>query len=88
MKAGENNGVPAGMGWRIAVSILAFFGVVIGIIVWLFFYAENFTVYQNIAVVAVILVGFVALMGASWATWGMKQAARRNGKGGIESCSD
>jgi hypothetical protein len=35
----------------------------IGIILWLFFYAENFNVYQNIAVVVVILLGFFAVMG-------------------------
>jgi hypothetical protein len=34
----------------------------IGIILWLFFYAENFNVYQNIAVVVVILLGFLAVM--------------------------
>ncbi len=69
------------MGWRIAASILTFFGSIIGIILWLFFYAENFNVYQNIAVVVVILLGFVAVMGATWAAWGMKQGAWRSKKG-------
>ncbi len=63
------------MGSRIAVSILTFFGSIIGIIVWLFFYAQNFNVYQNIAVVVVILLGFIAVMGATWASWGIRQAA-------------
>jgi hypothetical protein len=88
METEENNSIPTGMGWRIAATILTFFGAVIGIILWLFFYAENFNVYQNIAIVVVILIGFVAVVGASWASWGMKQAARRNEKGGTQSCSD
>jgi hypothetical protein len=88
MKTEENNTIHTGMGWRIAATVLTFLGAVIAIILWLFFYAENFNVYQNIAIVVVILIGFVAVMGASWASWGMKQAARRNEKGGTLSCSD
>lgn len=72
----NNNRTPEGMGWRIALSILTFFASIIGIILWLFFYAGNFNVYQNIAVVVVIIIGFVAVMGATWASWGMKQGAR------------
>ncbi|WP_148699843.1 hypothetical protein [Candidatus Nitrososphaera evergladensis] len=71
--ANNNTNTSQGMGWRIALSILTFFGSVIGIILWLFFYAENFNVYQNIAVVVVILIGFMAIMGATWVSWGMKQ---------------
>lgn len=73
--AKNNNKIPGGMGPRIAVSILTFFGSIIGIIVWLSFYAQNFNVYQNIAIVVVILLGFIAVMGATWASWGMRQAA-------------
>lgn len=76
----------AGMGRRVTVSILTFFGSIIGIILWLFFYAENFNIYQNISIVVVILLGFIAVMAATWASWGMKQAARRGDKGGSESC--
>ncbi len=64
---------PEGIGWRVTITILTFFASIIGIILWLFFYAENFNVYQNIAVIVVILLGFIAVMGATWASWGMKQ---------------
>lgn len=64
------------MGWRVAISILTFFSSVIGIILWLVFYAENFNIYQNIAAVVVIFLGSLAAMGAIWASWGMKQGAR------------
>ena len=63
-----------GMGWRVAVSIVTFFGSVIAVIVWLFFYAGSFNVYQNIAVVVVILLAFIAIMGATWAPWGMRES--------------
>jgi VIT1/CCC1 family predicted Fe2+/Mn2+ transporter len=70
-----------GMGWRIGVSIVTFFGATIAGIVWLFFYAGSFSVYQNIAVIVVILLAFIAVMGATWASWGMKQRDCWGGKG-------
>jgi VIT1/CCC1 family predicted Fe2+/Mn2+ transporter len=63
-----------GMGWRVGVSIVTFFGAMISVIIWLFFYAGTFSVYQNLAVVVVILLAFVAVMGATWASWGMRQS--------------
>jgi VIT1/CCC1 family predicted Fe2+/Mn2+ transporter len=66
---------PEGMGWRVAVSIVSFFGSIIAVILWLFFYAGSYNVYQNIAVVVVIFLAFIAVMGAAWASWGMKQGA-------------
>lgn len=80
METTSNNKAFGGMGWRIGVTILTFFASIIGIIVWLFFYANNFSVYQNIAVVVVILLSFIAIMGATWASWGMRYGARRNEK--------
>lgn len=77
----NGNSMPEGMGWRVAVTILTFFVSIIGIILWLFFYAGNFSVYQNIAVIVAILIGFVAVMGATWASWGMKQGARWSERG-------
>ena len=65
---------PEGIGWRIGVTVATFFGSVIAVILWLFFYAGSFSVYQNIALVVVILLAFIGLMGATWASWGMKQS--------------
>ena len=68
--------IPEGVSGRVAVSIITFFGSVIVAILWLFFYAESFNVYQNLAVIVVVFLAFVAVMGATWASWGMKQGAR------------
>jgi hypothetical protein len=62
------------MGWRVGVSIVAFFGALIAVILWLFFYAGGYNAYQNIAVVVVIFLAFIGVMGATWASWGIKQA--------------
>ena len=73
--------MPEGMGWRVVVSIVGFFGAIIAVILWLFFYAGSFNVYQNIAVIVVIFLVFIAIMGATWAPWGMKQGAWWSDKG-------
>jgi len=62
------------MGWRVSVSVVAFFGSVASMILWLFFYAGSLNAYQNVAVSAVIFLAFLAVMGATWAPWGMNQA--------------
>jgi hypothetical protein len=61
-----------GFGWRVSLSIIVVFGWFIFLILWLLFYAEVFNLYQNIAVIlASILVG-IAILAASWASWGIK----------------
>lgn len=67
-RKGEN------MGWRVSVSILTLFGLIIALIIWAFFYASTFTSYQNAAFVVVAIFTFVAVMGATWAPWGMRQS--------------
>ena len=80
-EAGAGPEKTEGMGWRVAVSIVTFFGSIIAAILWLFFYAGGFNAYQNIAVIVVIFLVFIAIMGATWASWGMKQGAWWNDKG-------
>ena len=70
--------MPEGLGWPVAVTILSFFGSIIGIVVWLFFYAASYNVYQNIAIVSVVVMAFVAAMRAVWAAWGIGQAQKAN----------
>lgn len=61
-----------GFAWRIGVSIIMFFALVIFLIIWLFFYASSFDVYQNIAVIIASLLVFIGVMAASWVSWGIK----------------
>ena len=72
---------PEGMGWRVSVSIVTFFGALVAAILWLFFYAGSYNVYQNIAVIVVIFLIFIAVMGATWASWGMRQGDRWERRG-------
>jgi Flp pilus assembly protein TadB len=77
----EQTKKPEGMGWRVSASILTLFGALVAVVLWLSFYEAKFNVYQNIAVVAVIFLSFVAIMGATWASWGLRNGPGPKGKG-------
>jgi hypothetical protein len=77
----EQTGKPEGMGWRVSTSILTFFGALVAVVLWLSFYEGKFDVFQNIAIVTVIFLAFVAIMGATWASWGLKNGPGPKGKG-------
>ena len=55
-----------GIGKRIAISIISIVGWFILLIVWLFFYASNFDVYQNIAIFIVSLLILAGINGVTW----------------------
>ena len=69
-----------GFGWRVSLSIIVGIGWLIFLILWLFFYASSFNIYQNIAILIVSLLAVGAIMGASWAPWGMRHGHKFNDK--------
>jgi len=79
MTTQENNATTSpdqsdGMGWRVTVSVLAVFGFLIATVLWIFFFAGDFDAYQNFAVLTVTVLAFIAAMGATWASWGMRHS--------------
>jgi len=62
------------MGWRVALSIVMGVGWLAFFVIWLAFYAGNYSIYKNIGffVASLMIVGGV--LGAAWASWGMKHA--------------
>jgi hypothetical protein len=64
----------AGFSWRVAASIVIGVGWLSFIIIWLFFFAGSYSIYQNLAIVVVsLIVGFGALI-LIWITWGLRFA--------------
>lgn len=65
-----------GWHWRISLSIIMGVVWLVFLILWLFFYADIYTIYQNIAIfiASILIVGGV--LGAAWAPWGMRHSAR------------
>ncbi|HIC91073.1 MAG TPA: hypothetical protein EYP21_03230 [Syntrophaceae bacterium] len=61
-----------GFAWRVSLSIIVGIGWLVFLILWLFFYASDYTVYQNIAIILVSILIMSAILGASWASWGIK----------------
>lgn len=61
-----------GFAWRVSLSIIAFIALIVFVVLWLFFFADKFTIYQNLAVLLVAFLIFIAIMGTSWAHWGLK----------------
>ena len=63
---------PNPLGWRISLSIVMSIGWVIFLIVWLAFFAGEYTLYRNIAIILISILVLVLILGGSWAQWGLK----------------
>ncbi|HEX7391349.1 MAG TPA: hypothetical protein VF374_00160 [Thermoplasmata archaeon] len=70
-----------GFAWRVGLSIFVVFGWLAFLIVWLFFYAGDYDVFQNIAVFLVSIIVGIGTLAAAWATWGIKYASKFGGQG-------
>ena len=68
----ETQETPLGLAPRIAVSIIVFFGLLIFAIIYVAFYASSFSTFQKIAVIVVAILVAIAILGAMWASWGIK----------------
>ena len=62
----------SGFRWRIITSIILPFAAIIFLIIWFWYYAEPYSVWQNIAILLVTLLALGGILGAIWARWGMK----------------
>ena len=60
-------------GWKVSLSIVMGVGWLIFVIVWLAFYAEGYSVYQNFAIILISILVVFLVLGGSWASWGIKQ---------------
>jgi hypothetical protein len=61
-----------GMGWRIPASILIAVGWLAFVIIWLFFFASAYSIYQNIAVLFVSVVLIAVLYAVVWVGYGLR----------------
>ena len=68
----------SGMRWRVSLSIIMGVGWLAFLILWLAFYASDFNIYQNIAVVLASILIIGGILGAAWASWGMKYGRNCN----------
>lgn len=55
------------MGWRVSLSVLTDGGWLVFLLVWLIFYASDYSGYQNVAVLLLSLLVMTGLLGVPWA---------------------
>ena len=65
-----------GFAWRVSLSILVGVGWLVFLILWVTFYASRFTIMENIALILVSILIMGAILGASWASWGIQYGQR------------
>jgi len=68
--------MPPGLASRIAVSIVVGVAWLVFLIIFFAFYADRFTVYQNLAVFIASILVVVAITIPMWVYWGIKVAPR------------
>jgi len=71
---------PRAIGWRIGVSILSVTAWLALGIVWLFFYADGISFWQNVALFIVSLVALAGVNAAMWVSAGVKAKSRMRGE--------
>jgi hypothetical protein len=63
-----------GLGWRVAVSVVSVFGWLSFVLLYFGFWSTPFSVTQTVVLVIVSMLVFVAVNGATWASWGIRHA--------------
>jgi RsiW-degrading membrane proteinase PrsW (M82 family) len=64
--------IPEGLGSRVAASIVIVFVWLIYAIIQVVFLWQYFSTIQNIALIVITFLLGLAILGAMWATWGIK----------------
>ncbi len=88
-KSGAESPVPLGafgrsLRIRVSVSIVTLFGWLSFVLLFLAFWEDTFSGAQTAVVLVVSVLAFVAILGVTWASWGMRygRTARDRAPGG------
>ena len=61
-----------GFRWRVWLSGIVFVGTTVFLMYWFWYKAEEWILYQNIAIFIVSFLVMGGIMGVTWAAWGMR----------------
>lgn len=70
--AGMPKHMAPGMRWRSLVSIVVVFGWLVFILLFAGFWADRFSLFQDIVIFFASIVVAIGIMGVMWAAWGMR----------------
>lgn len=62
-----------GLAWRVSLSILVGVGWLVFLILWLFFYAQNYAWERNVAIFLLSLLILGGVLGGPWTYWAYKK---------------
>ena len=68
--------MPPGGAWRTAVSAVVGIGWLIFMIIYLFFWAKHYSIYENIAIFLASVLVVAAILAPIWIMWGMRMASQ------------
>jgi hypothetical protein len=68
--------MPPGLASRIAASIVVGVAWLVFLVIFFAFYADRFSVYQNLAVFLASILVVGAILGPMWVYWGIKSVER------------
>jgi hypothetical protein len=71
-----------GLGWRVSLSIIVGVSWLVFVILWLFFYAGEYSWEKNFAIVLLSILVIIGILGIPWTIWGMKHRKKHE----IEMC--
>ena len=66
-----------GLGWRVSLSIFGGIGWLIFILLWFFFFASSYSIYQNIAIILLSLFIIGVVLGIPWAIYGLRFQSKK-----------
>jgi hypothetical protein len=62
----------SGMRWRVAVSILVGVGWLSFVLLYAAFWSRPYSLLQSVVIILVSFIVLAGIMGAMWASWGMR----------------
>lgn len=68
--------MPSGLAPRIAVSTVVGIAWLVFLIIFFAFYADRYTIYQNLAIFLASVLVVAAILGPMWVFWGIKVGPR------------
>lgn len=61
-----------GLAWRVTLTVIVGIAWLIFLVLWLFFYASGFDIYQNLAIIIVSVLAVGIVVAPTWVFWGIK----------------